>query len=143
MVAPIADVRAQEIGALRERGPVVERGVVIDAQAEARRAAVRLQDDREASGGALVLLEDAADLSIHSRRIERFLGARKASRDAFERLLDPPTELVVHRMLFAASVGGAAQDQCLVGLGMAHKLDLDAFAHRAPAVATRQLGAKL
>src|SRR5271170_7912731 len=122
MVAPIADVRAQEIGALRERGPVVERGVVIDAQAEAGRAAVRLQDDREASGGALVLLEDAADLSIHSRRIERFLGARKASRDAFERLLDPPAELVVHRLLFAASLGGAAQDPCLVGLGMAHKL---------------------
>src|SRR5271157_3170772 len=132
MVAPIADVRAQEIGALRERGPVVERGVVIDAQAEARRAAVRLQDDREASGGALVLLEDAADLSIHSRRIERFLGARKASREAFERLLDPPAELVVHRLLFAAPVGGAAQDYRLVGLRMAHELDLDAFAHRPP-----------
>ena len=108
LVAPIADVRAQEIGALRERGPIIERGVVIDAEAKARRAAVKLQDDREAGGGALVLLEDASDLSIHSRRVERFLGARKASREAFERLLDPPTELVVHRMLFAAPVGGAA-----------------------------------
>ena len=81
LVAPIADVRAQEIGALRERGPIIERGVVIDAEAKARRAAVRLQDDREAGGGALVLLEDASDLSIHSRRVERFLGARKASRE--------------------------------------------------------------
>ena len=57
LVAPIADVRAQEIGALRERGPIIERGVVIDAEAKARRAAVRLQDDREAGGSALVLLE--------------------------------------------------------------------------------------
>ena len=141
LVAPIADVRAQEIGALRERGPIIERGVVIDAEAKARRAALRLQDDREAGGGALVLLEDASDLSIHSRRVERFLGARKASREAFERLLDPPTELVVHRMLFAAPVGGAAQDYRLVGLRMAHELDLDAFAHRPPAVATGQTAA--
>ncbi len=103
---------------------------MIDAEAEARRAAVRLQDDREAGGGALVLLEDAADLSIHSRRIERFLGARKASREAFERLLDPPAELVVHRLVFAASVGGAAQDHRLVGLGMAPELDLDAMGNR-------------
>ena len=28
LIAPIADVRSQEIGAFRERGPVVERGVV-------------------------------------------------------------------------------------------------------------------
>ncbi len=89
------------------------------------------------------MLEDAADLSIHSRRIERFLGARKASREAFERLLDPSTEPVVHRLLFAAPVGGAAQDHGLVGLGMARELDLDAFAHRPPAVATGKFGAEL
>ena len=73
LVAPIADVRAQEIGALRERGPIVERRVVTDAEAEARRAGVGLQHDGEAGGGALALLENASDLPIHRRRIERFL----------------------------------------------------------------------
>ena len=53
---------------------------------------------------------------------------------AFERLLDPPAELVVHRLLFAAPIGGAAQDHGLAGLGMARELDLDAFVDRAPAV---------
>ena len=47
-------------------------------------------------------------------------------------------ELVVHRLLFAAPVGGAAQDHGLVGLGMAGELDLDAFAHRAPAIRDEQ-----
>ena len=87
------------------------------------------------------MLENAPDLSFHPRRVEQFLRARKASREAFERLLDPARELVVHRLLFAAPIGGAAQDHRLVGLGMARKLDLDAFAHRAPAAATGQLRA--
>jgi hypothetical protein len=40
--------------------PIIEPGVVIDAEAEASRAAVRLQRDREAGGGALALLENAS-----------------------------------------------------------------------------------
>ena len=40
-IAPIGDVRAQQIGAFRERGPVVERGVVGNAEAKARGAAIR------------------------------------------------------------------------------------------------------
>ena len=76
LIATIADVRAQEIGALRERGPIVERGVVTDAEAKARRAGVGLQDDGEAGGGARVLLENASDLPIDRRRIERLIGAR-------------------------------------------------------------------
>ncbi len=71
-VAPISDIRAQEIGALRERGPIVERSVASDVEPKARRAGVGLQGDREAGGGSLVALEDAADLPVHSRRIERF-----------------------------------------------------------------------
>jgi hypothetical protein len=73
LVAPVGDVRTQQISALRERGPVVERGVVNDAKAEAGRAAIRLQRDREAGGGALVLLQDAADLPVHHRRIDTLL----------------------------------------------------------------------
>src|SRR5262249_4192661 len=56
-VAPIADVRAQERDALREGGPIVERGVVIDAEAKGRRAGVGHEGDGEAGCGALVLLE--------------------------------------------------------------------------------------
>jgi hypothetical protein len=75
-VAPIADVRAQEIGALRERSPIVERGVAGDAEAQARRAGVGLQGDGEAGSGALVGLQDAADLLVHSRLIEPLLRVR-------------------------------------------------------------------
>ena len=71
-VAPIADVRTQEIGSFRERGPIVERCVASDVEPEARRAGVGLQRDGEAGGGALVSLEDAADLPVRRRRIKRF-----------------------------------------------------------------------
>jgi len=57
---------------LRDRGPIVEGGVASDVEPEARRAGVGLQRDGEAGGGALVSLEDAADLPVHRRRIERF-----------------------------------------------------------------------
>src|SRR5438132_4774882 len=73
LIAPIGDVRAQQVGALRERGPVVECGVVSDAEAETSRAAIRLQRDCEAGGGTLVWLQDAADLPVDGRRIEPFL----------------------------------------------------------------------
>ena len=64
LIAPIADVRAQQISALRERGPVVEQALRADVQTEAGRAAVRLAARCEAGGGALVLLQDAADLPV-------------------------------------------------------------------------------
>ena len=69
-VAPIVDIRAQEIGTLREGGPIVERGVAIDAKAKARRAGVGLKGDDEAGGGALVGLQDAADLPVDRSPIE-------------------------------------------------------------------------
>ena len=69
-IAPIGDVRAQEISPLRERGPVIERGIAGNLQAEAGRAAVRRQLHGEAGCGPLVLLQDAADLPVHQRRIE-------------------------------------------------------------------------
>ena len=88
LIAPVGDVRAQQIGAFRERRPVVEGGVAVDVEAEARRAAVRLQCDREAGGGALVLLQDAADLPVHLRRIDRacFERAMRAARRVERRL---------------------------------------------------------
>src|SRR6266702_5210214 len=73
LIAPIGDVRAQQIGTLRKRGPVVERGVADNGQAETSRAVVRLQRDCKAGGSTLVLLQDAADLPVHRRRIEPFL----------------------------------------------------------------------
>src|SRR5262249_2768936 len=69
-IVPIGDVRAQEIGALRERGPIVERGVVSDMEAEAGRASIRLQRYGEAGSGTLILLQDTADLPGHWRWIE-------------------------------------------------------------------------
>src|SRR5258708_17810609 len=95
LIAPIADVRAQEIGALREGGPVVERGIVNDAKADTSGAAIRLQRDREAGSGALVLLQDAADLAVHHRRIDTLLWTRHARSQPFERLFDPPADFVV------------------------------------------------
>lgn len=49
----------------------------------------------------------------------------------------------MHRLLFAASVGGAAQDHGLVSLGIARELDLNALADRAPAVLAAKLRGKL
>ena len=46
---------------------------MIGPQTQACRAAVRLQRDGEAGGGTLVLLQDAADLPVHRRRIKLFL----------------------------------------------------------------------
>ena len=79
-VAPIGDVRAQEIGTLRERGPVIERSVAADLEAEAGRAAVRCQFHGEAGGSPLVPLQDTADLPVHQRRIEAPLRAGDARR---------------------------------------------------------------
>src|SRR5215472_2622338 len=62
LIGPIGDVRAQQIGALRERGPVIEGGIESHEEVETCRAAIRLQGDSEAGRGALVLLQDAADL---------------------------------------------------------------------------------
>jgi hypothetical protein len=89
------------------------------------------------------LLQDASNLPIDRRRIERFFRTRDASREAFERPLDPLRELVVHRPVFAASLGGAAQDHDLVGLALARQLDFDAFFDRAPAVSISKLGGEL
>src|SRR3979411_20576 len=134
LIAPIGDVRAQEIGTLRKRGPVVECGVAGNGKAETCRAAVRLQRDCKASGSTLVLLQDAADLPVHRRWIEPFLRAADASGQAFERLFDPPAELVVHGPFFAAPIGRTAQDPGLAGLGVAGAPALGAVASRAPAV---------
>jgi hypothetical protein len=40
LITPIGDVRAQKIGALRESGPVIERGVVGDMESKAGRASI-------------------------------------------------------------------------------------------------------
>ena len=61
----------------------------------------------------------------------------------FEGRFDPPAELVVHRLFFAAPIGRAAQDHGLLGLGVARELDLDAFVDRAPAVRGGERGAEL
>ena len=133
-IAPVGDVRAQEIGAFRERGPMIERGAVIDAEAEARRAAVWLQRNCEAGGGTLVLLQDAADLPVHRRRVEPLLRTSDASGQAFERRFNPPAELVMHGLFFAAPIGRAAQNHGLPRLGIMRELDLDAFLDRTPTV---------
>jgi len=54
------------------------------------------------------LLQDAADLPVQRRRIEPLLRARNAGGKPFERRFDPCAELVVHGLLFAAPIGGAA-----------------------------------
>jgi hypothetical protein len=104
LIAPIGDVRAQKIGALRERGPVVERGVASHGEAKACRTIVRLQRNCKAGGGPLVLLQDTADLPVHLCRIEALLRPGDAGAKAFERLFDPPAELVMHRPFFAAPI---------------------------------------
>ena len=42
LIAPIVDVRAQQIGALRKRGPAVERGVISDGEPEPSGTIIRL-----------------------------------------------------------------------------------------------------
>jgi len=73
LIGPIGDVRTQEIGALRERCPVAERGAVSDGEPEPGGTIIRLEREGEAGGVALVLLQDPADLAVHYRRIEPFL----------------------------------------------------------------------
>src|SRR5271154_6537150 len=108
LIAPIRDVRAQEIGTFRECGPVIKRVVAGDAQAKAGGAGIGFQRNCEARGGTLVLLQDAADLPVHRRRVEALLRTSGASSQAFERRGDAAAELVVHRLLLAAPIGRAA-----------------------------------
>lgn len=56
-VAPIADIRAQEIGRPGELGTGVKRGVAGDAEAESCGAGIGFQRDGEAGGGTLVARE--------------------------------------------------------------------------------------
>src|SRR5262249_28594166 len=67
LIAPVGDIRSQQIGTLGEFSPEVERGVGGDAEAETGGAGIRLQRDGEAGGGPLVALERAADLPVHYR----------------------------------------------------------------------------
>ena len=97
---------------------MIERGAVIDAEVEACRAAVWLQRNCEAGGGTLVLLQDAADLPVHRRRVEPLLRTSDASGQAFERRFNPPAELVMHGPFFAAPIGRAAQNHGLPRLGI-------------------------
>src|SRR6476620_290840 len=130
-VTPIVDVRAQEISALRERGPIVERGIVRDDEPAACRTAIRLPRYDEAGGSTLVLLQDTADLPVHPCRIEPFLRASNTSGQTVKRRADPRAELVVHGPFFAAPIGRAAQDHGLGSLGVACELHVDAFLDRA------------
>ena len=107
LVAPIGDVGAQQIGSLGQGGPVVEGGVDFDFEAEPGRATVLRQARLEAPGGALVLLQDAADLPVDLPAIEALLGTGDAGRQAFERRFDPLAELIVHGLLFAAPISRA------------------------------------
>ena len=79
------------------------------------------------------MLQDAADLPVHRRRINTRLRTSQPRCQAPERFFDTLAELVMHGALFAAPVGRAAQDHLLVGLGVARQLDLDAFVDCAPA----------
>jgi hypothetical protein len=88
--------------------------------------------------GTLVLLQDAADLPIHLLAVKMSLGSRDAGGQTFQRDLDPPADLVVHSLLFAAPVGRTAQDHGVTGLEAMRELDLDALTDRRqpPAVAS-------
>jgi hypothetical protein len=112
-----------------------ERCIVSNSEPEACRTANRLQGYCEARGRTLVLLQDAANLQVDSRRIEPFLCGSDASSQAAERGFDPSAEFVVHGLFFAASIGRAAQDHGFAGVRMARELDLDAFLDCAPAAA--------
>jgi hypothetical protein len=89
------------------------------------------------------LLQDAADLLVHRRRIDAFLRTSQPRCQAPERFFDPPAELVVHGALFAAPIGRAAQDHGLPGLGVARQLDLDAFVDHAPAIRASEFKGEL
>ena len=68
--APVVDIGTQEIGALRDCSPVVERSIVGDAETEAGLRLIRIEGDVETGGGALIALEDASDLPVDLRPIE-------------------------------------------------------------------------
>jgi hypothetical protein len=95
------------------------------------------------AAGSLVLLQDAADLPVHTCRIDTLPRTSQARSQALERFFDPLAELVVHGPLFAAPIGGTAQDHGLLGLGVAREFDLDAFMDRAPSVRGSERGAEL
>ena len=80
------------------------------------------------------MLQDAADLPVHNCRIDRLLRTSQARSQALERFFDLLAELVVHGPLFAAPIGGTAQDYGLLGLEVAREFDFDAFIDRAPSV---------
>ena len=113
-----------------------------DLEAEPGRAGEVFQADVEAGGGALVFLEDAADLPVHLGRVERCLGALDAAGQARQRRFDAGAELVVHRPLLAPPIGRAAQDDGLARLGAAGELDLDILADLPPAIAGRERSGK-
>jgi len=108
-VAATVHIRPQEVGALEELGPGIERGVVGNTEAETCRAAIRLQDNDEA-GGALVALENAVDLSVQLRLIDPFLGGRDAGGQTFKCRLDALTEPVMDCPNFAAPIRRPTED---------------------------------
>jgi hypothetical protein len=67
-------------------------------------------------------------------RIDTLLRTSQARSQALERFFDPLAELVEHGPLFAAPIGGTAQDDGLLGLGVLREFDHDAFMDRAPFV---------
>jgi hypothetical protein len=76
VIAPVVDVGAQQIGALRKRSPVVEGSVYFDLETEPHRAAILNQVHLEALSGTLVLLQDAADPSVDLLAIETLWSGR-------------------------------------------------------------------
>ena len=58
----------------------------------------------EARGGALVLLQDAADLPVHLTRIDALGGVIDTTRQARKRRFDAARELLVHRLFFAPAL---------------------------------------
>jgi hypothetical protein len=61
-------------------------------------------------------------------------STHETSRQAAERLGDPPAELVMHGPFFAAPIGQATQNHSLPGLGMAREFDLNTFVDRVPTI---------
>ena len=133
MIAPIRDVGTQQMGRFRERGPLAESSVAGYPQAKAGRICGGHQRHLAAGGGALALLQDAADLPLHRCRIGAFVGAADTGGQAGERRFDPPAELPVDGPLFSPPVDRATEDHGLAGVGTARKRNLDAFLHRPPA----------
>jgi hypothetical protein len=56
-IAPVGDVRAQQIGAFRHIGPLIERSTRLDFQAEAGRTVLFFEMHQETRSGTLVLLQ--------------------------------------------------------------------------------------